>query len=83
MSRLSPASQTLLLFLAFLLAGAAALAASAVLMGRLIVDAGDGDATIAAVVTAGALVGTLASYVVHEVTALAPGVVRAVTQQRS
>ncbi|MEQ1649711.1 MAG: hypothetical protein ABL898_14095 [Hyphomicrobiaceae bacterium] len=82
MRRLSSSSQTLLLFLAFVLAGASALAASALILGGLIVEAGDGLAGPLAVIAAGALTGTLASFVIHEITLVAPGIVRALSRRR-
>lgn len=82
MSRVTPATVTLLLFVAFLLAGAAALAAAAVIMGALIVDASQGDAGALGVIAAGAMTGTLASFIVHEITMAAPGVVRDLSRRR-
>ena len=83
MFRVSAANLTLLIFIAFLLAGASALAATAVLFSGAITDAVEGVTGPVPVIVLGALIGTLSAYIVHEITALVPGIVRVVTRSRA
>jgi len=62
------------LFGVFLLSGALALAAAYIVLGRIIVDASEGESGAALVIAGGALVGTLTAFVIHEVGQVLPGV---------
>lgn len=62
------------LFTAFLAAGAVAMAAAYLILGRMIMDASAGDAGPVVVIAGGALVGSLTAFVIHEVGAVLPGV---------
>lgn len=62
------------IFLGFLAAGAIALAAAYLILGRMIIDASAGDAGPLAVIAGGALVGTLTGFVIHEVGMVLPNV---------
>ncbi len=63
-----------LIFVAFIAAAACAMAASYLILGRLIIDAGTGEGQPLFVVAGGALVGTLTAYVIHEIGNVLPGV---------
>lgn len=62
------------LFLGFLTAGAFALAAAYLILGRIIIDAGSDGMGPLSVIAGGALVGTLTAYVIHEVGSVLPSV---------
>jgi hypothetical protein len=62
------------LFLGFLGAGAVALAAAYLVLGRLIIDASAGEGGAMMVIAGGALVGTLTAVVIHEVGHVLPRV---------
>ena len=62
------------LFVGFLAAGAIAMAAAYLVLGRVIIDASTGDAGPILVIAGGALVGTLTAFVIHEVSQVLPGV---------
>lgn len=72
---MSPAFErrvTGVIFLCFLAAGAIALAAAYLILGRMIIDASAGDMGTLAVVAGGALVGTLTAFVIHEIGSVLP-----------
>lgn len=62
------------IFLGFLTAGAIALAAAYLILGRIIIDASVGDMGALAVIAGGALVGTLTAFVIHEIGSVLPAV---------
>ena len=62
------------LVVGFLSAGAIAMAAGFVVLGRMIVDASTGDAGPMIVIAGGCLVGTLTAFVIHEIGCVLPGV---------
>ena len=64
------------LFFLFLAAAAIAMAHAYMILGRLIIAAGDGISGPVAIIAAGALVGTLTAFVIHEISAVLPGVMR-------
>jgi hypothetical protein len=63
-----------LIFMGFLASAAVAMAAAYIILARMIVDAGAGDAGPIAVIAGGALVGALTAYIIHEVGNVLPGV---------
>lgn len=63
-----------LIFVGFLAAGAVAMAAAYLILGRMIIDASTGDGGPLIVIAGGALVGTLTAFVIHEVGSVLPGV---------
>ena len=63
-----------LIFVAFITAAAAAMAAAYLILGRMIIDAGSGDGGPLFVIAGGALVGTLTAYVIHEIGNVLPSV---------
>ena len=65
---------TATLFTSFLTAGAIALAAAFLILGQMITMAGDVAYGSLYVIAAGALVGTLTAFVIHEVAEVLPGV---------
>ena len=81
MFRLSSSRVTVLLFVAFVIAGGAALAAATLILGALIVAASEGGSGPVGVIAAGALTGVLAAAVVHQISAVAPGVARILVRQ--
>jgi ABC-type Mn2+/Zn2+ transport system permease subunit len=71
---LSERRQTATLFTSFLAAGATALAAAFLILGQMITMASDVPHGPLYVIAAGALVGTLTAYVIHEIAEILPGV---------
>lgn len=67
---------TCLLFALFLLAGACALSAATLLVGRLIVAAGEAGGEAHLIIFGGALAGVLSAFVVYQISTVAPGVAR-------
>jgi hypothetical protein len=65
---------TAMLFTSFLAAGATALAAGFLILGQMIVMAGEVSGGPLYVIASGALVGTLTAFVIHEVGLVLPGV---------
>ena len=61
-------------FVGLIAAAAVAMAAAYLILGRLIIDAGAGDAGPLLVIAGGALVGTLTAYIIHEVGDVLPSV---------
>jgi hypothetical protein len=71
---LSDRSQTATLFTAFLTTGAIALAAAFLILGQMITSASEVAHGPLYVIAAGALVGTLTAFVIHEIAEVLPGV---------
>ncbi len=65
---------TAVLFTTFLAAGATALAAAFLILGQMIVIAGEVSGGALYVIASGALVGTLTAFVIYEVGMVLPGV---------
>ncbi len=74
MRMISERRLTAALFTGFLAAGAVALAAAFLILGHMITMAGDVTHGPLYVIAAGALVGTLTAFVIHEVGCILPGV---------
>jgi hypothetical protein len=74
MNSISDRRVTGAIFAGFLGAGAIALAAAYLILGRMIIDASAGDSGPLAVIAGGALVGTLTAFVIHEVGSVLPNV---------
>jgi biotin transporter BioY len=71
---MSERSQTATLFTSFLTAGAIAMAAGFLILGQMITMASEVAQGGLYVIAAGALVGTLTAFVIHEVAEILPGV---------
>jgi ABC-type Mn2+/Zn2+ transport system permease subunit len=71
---LSERNQTATLFTSFLTAGAVALASAFLILGQMITSASDVAHGPLYVIAAGALVGTLTAFVIHEIADVLPGV---------
>ena len=74
---------TAALFVGLLAAGAIAMTEAYMILGRMIVSAGEGEGSPLLVIAAGALVGTLTAYVIHEVDNVLPGVTLHLRIERS
>ena len=64
------------IFVLFVAAGALAMTAAYLILGRMIIAAGNGDAGPLAVIASGSVVGTLTAFVIHELSRVLPGVMQ-------
>ena len=82
MRQISERHITAAVFIGLLTAGAIAMTQAYMILGRLIVSVGMGDDSPLLLISAGALVGTLTAYVIHEVGQILPATMRVLRIER-
>ena len=82
MRQISERHVTAAVFIGLLAAGIIAMVQAYLILGRIIMSVGLGDDSPLMLIAAGALVGTLTAYVIHEVGQILPGTMRVLRIER-
>ena len=82
MRELSDRHVTAVVFVGLLAAGVTAMVQAYLILGRVILSVGLGEDSPLVLISAGALVGTITAYIIHEVGNVLPGVMRTLRIER-